>query len=237
MASSSVIGPSPTYCDGSASSSASSGAVELECEFEFEAAAARAEEGGCRGANAEIEIFFVVPPRIDDARRTATTPRRATLVVAFLVARIGASDGVGARAVQIVVVVIAFCCSSPLPNLNQISIRVSRGLPSSASSSQTLRFFLFASTIFFISAFVGGFGPSGGYTTYAWRLMMVSRFSGFAANATVIAIGMERYVANLKSSRENLGRALDILRAVARAREARRRGSSVPGSSGGASAE
>jgi hypothetical protein len=48
---------------------------------------------------------------------------------------------------------------------------------------------------------------------------------------------MERYVANLKSSRENLGRALDILRAVARAREARRRGSSVPGSSGGASAE
>mmetsp|Transcript_13576 Transcript_13576/g.54902 ORF Transcript_13576/g.54902 Transcript_13576/m.54902 type:complete len:135 (-) Transcript_13576:89-493(-) len=52
-------------------------------------------------------------------------------------------------------------------------------------------FFLFASTILRISAAVGGFGPSGGYTTYACRLIIDSRFTGFAAKVTVRKMGTE----------------------------------------------
>ena len=57
--------------------------------------------------------------------------------------------------------------------------------------STSTHFFLFASTIVFISFAVGGLGPSGGYTTYAWLLMMDSRFSGLAANTTVMKMGTE----------------------------------------------
>lgn len=65
-------------------------------------------------------------------------------------------------------------------------------IPIARSRAQSRSFFfLFASTILRISAAVGGFGPSGGYTTYACRLIIDSRFTGFAAKVTVRKMGTE----------------------------------------------